>query len=195
MAIFWWLMKWCEEKLTPQSLGTTFISVALLQMGHPLNSSSSFSLQTGVGKCSNVSHHPTIGDSSSPTDIWRWCSKGDFANPWQTWHSPTWDHMGQRFASFFTTVNPSRGLYFHPWAPSYLEIQGPCRVAWEHRGKNMRKTMGKKHEEHPLVYNLMLPLKRPKPLTYIVHGLRRTHFHHSIHRSNPIDRLLESHEW
>ena len=29
----------------------------------------------GVSKCPNVSHHPTIGDISSPTDIWRWCSK------------------------------------------------------------------------------------------------------------------------
>ena len=25
--------------------------------------------------CPNVSHHPNIGDISSPTDTWRWCSR------------------------------------------------------------------------------------------------------------------------
>ena len=44
--------------------------------------------KTGVGKCPNVSHHPTIGDISSPTDmgtylVW-WCE----TNPKIIGHQP-----------------------------------------------------------------------------------------------------------
>ena len=40
---------------------------------------------SGVGKCPNVSHHPHIGENSSPTNTRKWCSKsqkiGHLPNP------------------------------------------------------------------------------------------------------------------
>ena len=46
-----------------------------------------FSISTGVGKCPYVSHHPTISDISSPTDIWF----GDVQNPRKGTSIPTPD--------------------------------------------------------------------------------------------------------
>ena len=44
---------------------------------------------SGVGKCPNVSHHPHIGEISSPTITWKWCSNSQKLDVYQTLYIPS----------------------------------------------------------------------------------------------------------
>ena len=83
----------------------------------PWNSMGAFTIGfSGVGKCPNVSHHPTIGEIISNRYLFRWCSK----SPKRDIYQPLFLH-GKKHGTFFWWQNGG---------PFLRKITCCCSICW-----------------------------------------------------------------